>query len=150
MMHSGSARSSLVLLVMAALAGGCDDPSSNPDAADRGIQRDRGGGDRGAADDGVFDRGRRDDGVPDRDVPDRDVPDRDLSDGSAPDDGLPDTGLPDTGLPTSGAPYVELCVGCGTATSPRYRLVDHALRPIEAPAPQSAASPRYRLILDPR
>ncbi|MCB9529415.1 MAG: hypothetical protein H6703_16645 [Myxococcales bacterium] len=135
--------SSILTLALLAVAG-CDDGAATPDV-DLGTLRDMGRMDAARFDDGVSDRGVADDeGPPD--------PDRGVADMAIRDDGLPDDGLPDQGPPPGPGPaaYSELCVGCGAALSPRYRLVDHALRPVEATTPQAATSPRYRLILDPR
>lgn len=123
---------------------GCDDSAAEPDV-DLGTLRDMGRMDAARFDDGVSDRGVDDDEGPpggDRGIPDM----------AGRDDGVPDDGLPDRGPPPGpgAAAYSELCVGCGAALSPRYRLVDHALRPVEATTPQAATSPGYRLVLDPR
>lgn len=68
-----------------------------------------------------------------------------------PADADPDGGAdPDAApAPSSEGRMPELCVGCGAAASPRFRLIEHGLTPVESGPARAAASPRFRLILDP-
>lgn len=61
----------------------------------------------------------------------------------------PDVTPPDAAPAAEEARAPELCVGCGAAASPRFRLIEHGLTPVPQGPTQTATSPRFRLILEP-
>lgn len=76
-------------------------------------------------------------------------PDRGAGEDAGPDAEPDASPTPDAAPAAEQGRMPELCVGCGAAASPRFRLIEHGLsRTPDGPA-QSATSPRFRLTLDP-
>jgi len=65
-----------------------------------------------------------------------------------PRDAAPDA-IPDAAPPMERPRAPTLCVGCGAATSPRFRLIEHGLTPTADGPARAAESPRFRLTLEP-
>ncbi len=88
------------------------------------------------------------DATPDRGVETKDMGPGDAAPDVEPPDAAPDA-EPDARPSAQRARAPELCVGCGAAASPRFRLIEHGLTPAPQGPSQTATSPRFRLILEP-
>ncbi len=99
-----------------------------------------GGDDPGPPDTGLADVGPGDDRGVDEGPPDR-GPTLDAEVDRGPG--------PDAAPPAAVGRPLELCVACGAAASPRFRLIEHGLGPVEAGGGRAAESPRFKLVIDP-
>lgn len=124
-------RAGLLLAACALLAlGGCDPGDDAPVADDMIVAAD---GPLDPPETGPVDHGT----------------DADPGDAGPPDAAPPDMAPDATPPPSAVGRLPELCVGCGAAVSPRFRLIEHGLTPVPSGPARRAASPRFQLILDP-